>query len=259
MSTLPDPSPFTPSELSIRGRIRYFLQILRYRRHQHHTRLVPALRPFLPRDGIVFDVGSHAGQFAKLFSAMVPDGRVHAFEPGSYARSILSRVLRANYPNVTVHPFGLGERDESLVLSMPIKQGGSYGFGLSHLGGAAAAGGQRRETVEIRTLDRVAAQTGIDRLDFLKADIEGWELRMLHGGRAGIDRFRPAILLEVAPASLARAGDTVDGLWAFMTERRYVPFFLSQDGRTSRDGSIETSDVLWVPREKTALVAENPI
>ncbi|HSK40629.1 MAG TPA: FkbM family methyltransferase [Arenibaculum sp.] len=250
-----DIHPFTPSELSIRGRIRYAMQILRYRRHQHHTRLLPALRPFVPPDAVVFDVGSHAGQFAKLFAGLVPDGRVHAFEPGSYARSILTRVLGKDHPNVTINPFGLGERDEQLVLSMPIKKGGSYGFGLSHLGGAGNDN-QRRELVEIRTLDGFVEEAEVPRLDLVKADIEGWELRMLHGADASIGRFRPVFLLEVDPRSLARAGDTVDGLWRFMTDRAYEAFFLPDDGRLSRTGTVGMSDMLWAPKEKACFGGE---
>lgn len=182
----------------------------------------------------------------------MPNGRVHAFEPGSYARSILTRVLGKGHPNVTINPFGLGEHDEQLVLSMPIKKGGSYGFGLSHLGGASG-GNQRSEAVEIRTLDGFAAEAGVSRLDFVKADIEGWELRMLHGAGASIDRFRPVFLLEVDPRSLARAGDTVDDLRSFMTDRAYEAFFLPDDGRLSRTGTVGASDMLWVPEEKAGL------
>src|SRR5690242_6265415 len=77
---------------------------------QHHRELVPVFARFIPEDGVVLDVGAHAGQFAKIFARLARKGRVFAFEPGTYARSILRLALYLNRArNVAIVPMGLGE------------------------------------------------------------------------------------------------------------------------------------------------------
>ena len=48
----------------------------------------------------------------------------------------------------------------------------------------------------LTTIDCVVETLGLDRLDFIKADIEGWELRLLRGSERTLKRFRPRLLLE---------------------------------------------------------------
>src|ERR1700723_2776612 len=70
---------------------------------QHHRELLPALERCVPRDGVVLDIGAHAGQFTKLFAGLAADGRVYAIEPGSYARGILRAAIWARgFDNVAI-------------------------------------------------------------------------------------------------------------------------------------------------------------
>src|ERR1700722_19602393 len=101
---------------------------------QHHQELIPLFRTYVPEDGVVFDVGAHAGQYAKLFARLVPRGTVYSFEPGLYARSILMVAMALNrISNVRIFPVGLGSSAASLNLHVPVKKSGSVGFGLAHM------------------------------------------------------------------------------------------------------------------------------
>src|SRR5262245_16953576 len=179
---------------------------------QHHQPLVSTIARLVPPDAVVFDVGAHAGQFTKLFARAAAEGRVYAVEPGSYARAILRTVVWLHrLGNVMVLPMALGAASGLTTLTMPVKGSGSLGFGLAHLGAPedrwqAAA----RELVALTTLDAIVAALELDRIDFIKADIEGWELRLLSGGAATLRRFRPCLMLELAEEHLARAGDRLE-------------------------------------------------
>src|SRR5271154_3722796 len=95
----------------------------------------PRYRPVVPRTGVGFDVGAHAGQYTKLFAHAASAGRVFAFEPGSYARTILRIVVWLHgLANVAVIPMALGGVCGVATLSVPLKRSGSFGFGLSHFG-----------------------------------------------------------------------------------------------------------------------------
>ncbi|MHB1219282.1 MAG: FkbM family methyltransferase [Alphaproteobacteria bacterium] len=250
------PSPSAPSrdgpfdwrELGWPGRVRRAAHLWKAFAYDHHRELVPMLRPLVPADGVVLDVGAHAGQFAKLFASLVPRGRVYAFEPGSYARSILARVVRWRHlGNVEIVAMGLGDAPGQARLAMPIKRSGAYGFGLSHLGGADRPGPVRTETVEIGTIDTFVRARALRRVDFIKADVEGWEGRMLAGAEQTLERFRPALMLELIGSHLTRAGDGLEAVWTSLERRGYRPYLVGAQEGPRAISAPQDGEILWRP------------
>jgi FkbM family methyltransferase len=220
---------------------------------QHHKEDLPILRRLIPPDGIVFDVGAHAGQYTKLFARLAERGFVFAFEPGSYARTVLRAAIMVNrLNNVAIVPLALGSRAGTATLAMPVKSSGSYGFGLSHLGPADAGREIRAELVGVATLDEATAALGLDRLDFIKADIEGWELQLLRGGRATLARLKPALFLEMNRAQLARAGDDLDAAWMFLSELGYRAHRAGAGGDLTPLDAPSEGDIWWLPPQAAA-------
>jgi FkbM family methyltransferase len=206
---------------------------------QHHRDLFPLFMRFIPASGVVFDVGAHAGQHTKLFARAAAAGRVYAFEPGSYARALLrAAVAWRGLPNVTVMPMALGAACGVDTLCVPVKAGGSFGFGLSHLGRPQERWDRiAQEPVAVTTLDTVAAALGLDRLDLVKADIEGCEVALLRGGEETIRRFRPVLILELLNQHLSRVGDRVEDAFGFLTALGYTAFAL-----TPKNEMVPTAD-----------------
>ena len=232
----------------------FLAHLLKATTQQHHRALAPTIARLVPPAGVVLDVGAHAGQYTKLFARAASQGRVYAVEPGSYARSILRTVVwLRGLSNVAVLPVALGSETGLATLTVPLKPSGSFGFGLSHLGApsqrwrAVAA-----ETVPVTTLDRAVEALGIDRLDFIKADIEGWELRLLHGAEGALERFRPRLLLELAGPALARAGDRLDDAFAFLAARSYRAFRLQPGAGLVPVAGLADGDFWFLPAEDPA-------
>jgi FkbM family methyltransferase len=231
--------------MTLRQKLTWCAHLWKAASQQHHREMRAVLGPYVPPDGVVFDVGAHSGQFTKLFARMVPHGHVHAFEPGSYALSLLQKVCALHrLRNITVHRCGLGDADATLRLNVPIKKSGSLGFGLSFIGDPAGRPGDiASEDIHIRRLDDIVAEAGITRADLIKADIEGSELRMLVGAKDTLRRLRPAIFVEVNEPSLARRGDSAEALAAFLKDLRYTPV----GGWAAFE---PPADFLFVPDEK---------
>ena len=182
---------------------------------QHHQELIPILSQLIPPDGVVFDVGAHAGQFAKLFARLAPEGTVYSFEPGRYARLVLMFAVAVNRSaNIRIFPFGLSDSPAHLELHVPVKKSGSFGFGLS------------------------------------KADIEGWELRMLTGGADTLAKFRPVLWIEAVDHHLARAGDSLAAVWTFLTDLDYRAYQGTADGSLAALSAPCEGDILWIPAER---------
>ena len=223
----------------------FIAHLLKATTQQHHRGLAPTIARLLPPAAVVFDVGAHAGQYTKLFARAASAGRVYAFEPGSYARAILRVVVwLRRLRNVTVLPAALGAECGVATLSVPVKKSGSFGFGLSHLGAPQERWPSvAQEVVAVITIDRVAAALALDRVDLIKADIEGWELSLLRGAvqmRFGqLDQQARAKSLQ----RVCRAGETLDAAFAFLAGLGYGAFELAPGGSlvpvaTPRDGDF---------------------
>lgn len=221
------------SQLTIHGKLTYVAHLFKALTGKHHQEYLPVLKSVISEDSIIIDVGAHSGQFTKLFSSIVPDGKVYAFEPGSYARSILHKVIILHrLKNVTQINKGLGDSNKKEDLIMPIKKSGSLGFGLSHLGiENADVKNTISETIDITTLDAFVESENLEKINLIKADIEGWEMRLLSGAKSVIQEWHPILTLEVNRLFLARAENTPEELWDFLIENGYEIFRLSYDGK----------------------------
>jgi FkbM family methyltransferase len=159
------------------------------------------LRPYLfrrqyfyRRDGIsiapspgdfVVDGGACLGDTACVFSnAVGPQGKVFAFDP----LDIHIEVLRHNvrnfvHPNVKIMPFGLADHDfaSSACHATEYKPGFSV----------------RDTRAPLRTLDSCVESGEIERVDFVKLDIEGSEFDAIHGAAGVIEKFRPRLAISL--------------------------------------------------------------
>lgn len=236
-------------DLGWRAQATYIAHAFKAVAKQHHREMTPVLRSFMPEDAVVFDIGGHAGQFAKLFAKIARAGRVYTFEPSPYALSILGLGVRASgLDNITVVPVGLGDAPGRHTLTTPLKERGSRGYGLAHLGVGGDSGRTTvAQEVRITTIDAFAAEAGIGRLDFIKADVEGWELRMLMGGARTIERHRPALMIELDASHLARAGDTLEGAWETLLSWGYKPWLWLGGEDLEPIPGPRSGDAFWLP------------
>jgi FkbM family methyltransferase len=143
------------------------------------TTVVPS-----PGDYVV-DGGACLGDSTCVFSnAVGPRGKVFAFDPlHAHIEILRHNVRQFVYPNVTIMPFGLADHN---FASSPCKAAG-YDPGFSVRGGNAP----------LRTLDNCLEAGEIDRVDFIKLDIEGSELDAIRGATGVIDKFRPRLAISI--------------------------------------------------------------
>jgi FkbM family methyltransferase len=177
------------------------------------------------RGDVVLDIGANLGLLSlRLAAAVGRTGKVHAFEPQPRLQRYLAQTFAAN-PDLPVelHGVALGNVEGELEMAVP-----------RHNAGAATISGRNRPgderfMVPVRRLDSMARDLGLDRVDFVKIDVEGFEAEVLAGGLEFLARTRPrAILLEengaVRPDSLPPALALVErlGYHLFALPRRLL-------------------------------------
>lgn len=122
----------------------------------------------IPQDGTVADVGANIGAFALYAAtAMVPAGRVLAWEPNPACVQTLRRNLAANrLTNVEVHEAAVGVGGGASRLRLD-----AWGSGNASLFQA----GNETTALAVATVEPRAFLQSAGRIDFLKVDCEGGE------------------------------------------------------------------------------------
>jgi FkbM family methyltransferase len=238
-------------QLTFRQRLTYWVHMCKALTKRHHRPTRPLLRRLIKPDAVIFDIGANAGNFTHIFSNLAPQGHVYAFEPGSYALSILRRVIPARCRNnVTLIEHGLSDKEETLELHLPVKKSGSLGHGIGHIGkDYNDARATVCEHIPLRRLDDVAHELKIDRLDFIKIDVEGWETHALRGGEKTIARFKPVIMMEMSERFLQRAGSSRKELIDFLQGHGYTLYNQRYAEITRVPEQTLKGDVLAVPSD----------
>jgi FkbM family methyltransferase len=153
------------------------------------------------------DVGANVGYFTLLASRAVgPEGMVFAVEPSPYAADRLARTITDNrVGNVRLEKIGLGRESGECTLYDPLPDNHTP----TMLGDIGSSG----RCVPVRRLDDCLADWGVDRVDLLKIDVEGYEPLVFEGASAALSAGRIwAILCEFNEYWLRRAGSSVSGL-----------------------------------------------
>ena len=135
---------------------------------------------------VIFDAGARQGAYALLASSVLgPSCRVYCFEPSRASfQQLAARAARA--PNLQAYNLGLGEAEGEVTLYSDEPGSGIasvYPRRLEHHGLSLRA----QEVIRVRTLDAVRQQLGVARIQLLKLDIEGHELRALQGARQSLE------------------------------------------------------------------------
>jgi FkbM family methyltransferase len=164
----------------------------------------------------LLDVGANFGYFSVLVTHLAgPTGRSWAFEPTKEFRRRLQEHLRLNdlESRVRVLDYGLSNEPGRLQISI----GDSSATLHPVVGGLQ----ESQEWIELKPLDSVCAELGIEGVDLVKVDIDGHEPAFLAGARDFLLREKPVILMEFSQINLDCAGSDIRELKQQLEELGY--------------------------------------
>jgi FkbM family methyltransferase len=125
---------------------------------------------------MIFDVGANCGQSVAYYSAGFPQANIYSFEPIDSAFQQLARACAAK-PRCKPFKLALGATAGAVEVALqPNSEWNSLAKPL--------AAGAAKEMVEVTTLDTFLEIEGIDVVDILKIDTEGYEIEVLKGGNS---------------------------------------------------------------------------
>ena len=138
---------------------------------------------------VIFDVGANTGRYsAEAVGCFGANLGLYAFEPALETFELLRQNL-ASFENVQCFNFGFGDCEESRTLySFAGQSGLSSVYDRFHLNQSNGNSSRKKEEViGLKTVDGFCAEQGIKRVMLLKLDVEGHELKILHGARRLIE------------------------------------------------------------------------
>ena len=152
-----------------------------------------ALLSCLRKNDVVWDVGANIGHYTKLFAELAgPQGKVFAFEPSSQNYGKLASNVDA-FENVVLLPYGLGNMEEKVSF----KQGDDDLGATTQVMSDISTSGNFFEA-DIRIGDDLVRSGAAAQPNFVKIDVEGFELEVLTGMNEILkDRQLHAIGVEV--------------------------------------------------------------
>jgi len=202
---------------------------------------------------IVFDIGSNIGYQTLEFALAIKNngGKVYSFEPHPSNYKILLKNLNDNQIN-NVIPYNNAIGDDLYTICfLPIRDLDEVRDNDGKLISLINSGDVRLP-VNSKNTDCKPYETPIstlkidsiitDRLDFIKIDVQGYELKVLKSALKSILKYKPIIIIEFEEYQLERLGyNTIDLVNYIRNTMKYEVFFIAFD---------YPSDHLLIPLEK---------
>lgn len=199
------------------------LEILNFGSYEREE--APFVFEIIREGDLVLDIGAHVGwysiQMAKRFQNIV----IHAFEPIPQTFVVLQQNIQLNnLKNIIPHNIALGKSE------------GSEDF-FYFTGGSAVASRknlldhEKTSRIECKTstLDLVVSELKLERVDFIKCDVEGSELDVIQGGKKTLHQFLPVIYIELFDGWCEKFGYTPRDVEDFLKEIGYQCFAVQNE------------------------------
>jgi len=159
------------------------------------------------KEGAFIDIGANVGGLSLPVAAKNPKNRVVLVEPEPSNVAVIKKSLEeTSLKNVSLIEKGCFSKRGKLKL---------FKDGLGGSGRHSLLGTGDFWEIEVDTVDHMAFELGLKKVDLIKIDVEGVELQVLKGAKATIRRHRPRVVFE------ALNQEKLNGIGTFLKDKRY--------------------------------------
>jgi FkbM family methyltransferase len=186
--------------------------------------------------GVILDVGAGGGDWARLSHAIWPGARIYGFEPNEHEQSNLAQAKR-DIPGFETFRCFLGPSQGEVTYTEQDRQTSLF----EKSAGAANA------KAPMHVLDDLIASGKVPPPDFIKLDVQGFELEVLKGGEQAMQHAQ-GLLLEVSFFELFPGVPTFEQVCEFMTRRGFMMHDVMGILRRPSDDALFQMDVFFLRR-----------
>jgi FkbM family methyltransferase len=144
----------------------------------------------IPKNGVFFDVGANIGAISIPIAKKRPDITIYCFEASQKVFSYLKKNIELNGLNniKAMNCLLVDEVKGELPFYSPEEQYGK--------GSMSAIFTKNQEMVQTETLDNFVKEQDLQKVDFIKIDVEGYEKTVLSGSVSVLRNLKPKIFFE---------------------------------------------------------------
>jgi len=206
------------------------------------------IRKLIRKGDVVIDIGANLGYYSRLFAKLVgSEGKVLSVEPVSLFRKILN-INTSGFKNTTIIPYALGEEDNKPIV-MGIPKSNKY---LRH-GLTRVLDTNENEPFEYTFAEKMFTPAtlfgNLERCDYIKCDVEGYEIHIIPQLEFLLKPFQPIIQIEIETVNRKLISD-------FLSTLSYSAFYLKDElffPVGEKQEKIE-GDLFLVPQSKMKIV-----
>ena len=171
------------------------------------------LKEHLHRDDICIDIGAHLGYYCLEMSRITGrTGIVYAIEPISKFNGVIERyVKKRSFPNLHLFKVALGGEGEEVEMGIP-RVGARKRFAYAKII-------EKTDSFDFVETERVPNEdpnllfSVLPRIDFIKCDVEGFEVRLFNKMLPTLEKYYPKLLCELGtPAERQKFAELVKPL-----------------------------------------------
>ncbi len=203
---------------------------------------IPVALERLARQGfspeLIFDVGAYRGDFARQCSKLWQNARVACFEPQN---SILPELRQYALENSQIEVFEclLGAVEH---LHVALNEAETASSVLLEKAGTI----HPKAVYEMRTIKSLIESGTLQAPDFLKLDVQGYELEVLEGASAYLGKIQ-VILAELNLLDIHERVPLMDEVVGWLAERGWVAYDICGLTRRPLDDALWQTDIIFVP------------
>jgi FkbM family methyltransferase len=167
----------------------YTMEIQNNGQYAEQINIDGILKPIIESSKVMLDIGSHVGYHSIAYAKMNPNVKVIAFEPQPEIYSLLTFNVKENgyEDRISTMNVCVGHKEIKTTLGELPKM---HIENIYNMGGRGIGDGETN--TNMITIDSL----NLDRVDYMKIDVEGAEHLVIAGAEQTIRKFKPIIYFE---------------------------------------------------------------
>ena len=167
-----------------------FSFVLNFRKYPNYEKMIYLKK--IKKGDVVLDIGANIGRFSNLFGKLVSKkGEVHCFEPVTLNYVKLQQNT-CHTPWVKTYKLAVSNKCEDSIINFTLND-----LEKSTLNSDNNLNDSDKEVIKTTTVDNFISENKLKSVDFVKCDIEGFELKALCGMEDVLKKEKPKLSIEI--------------------------------------------------------------
>lgn len=169
---------------------------------------------------VIIDIGAHIGLFSVIASQVTGKaGKVYAFEPAPSTYALLQKTVVINHEEQVVETFqkAVGKENGKITFFVSDGQADNSNSLVNYKEDRSLHG----IDVAVTSIDEFVKEKNLNKLDFIKIDVEGAEYDTLQGAVNTFKNLKPVCIVAIHPEPIAAKGDKLEDIYDLLIDCNY--------------------------------------